>query len=161
LRAILLVSLLALAGTRAWAEEPADPDELAISQLSLTDVVLSVLSLRMDLNRYDTKDLGTLSGQYELFYREVMSACGTAGKAEVEPALCPGHSLSESFVRYAQSDTRICARPTGDACGKPRYEAEAMRAELLELVKARYRGTSKSRAANWIPDGEVSTAAAH
>jgi hypothetical protein len=160
-RVILLVSLMALAAAHARAEEATDPDERAISQLSLTDVVLSVLSLRMDLDRYDTRDLGTLSGQYELFYREVMSACGTAGKAQAEPALCPGHSLSESFLRYAQSDSRICARPAGDACSKPRYEAEAMRAELLELVKARYRGASKPRAVNGVMGRDVWTAAAH
>lgn len=145
LRRILTIGLLSLASSLALAEGTTDPDELAISQLSLTDVVLSILSLRTDLNRYDTQDLGTLSGQYELFYREVMSACSTAGKPDATPELCPGHSLSESFIRYVQSDTRICPRPTGDVCGKPRYEPEAMRAELLALVKARYRGVWKFR----------------
>lgn len=157
-RRILIIGLLSLAGTLALAEDGTDPDELAISQLPLTDVVLSILSLRTDLNRYDTKDLGTLSGQYELFYREVMSACGTSGKPDATPELCPGHSLSESFIRYVQSDTRICPRPTGDVCGKPRYEPETMRAELLALVKARYRGVWKFRDTGFMEDGAPANA---
>jgi hypothetical protein len=145
----LAVLLLTFAAGSTRADITPDADEARIAEMSLLDVALSILSLRTDLNRYDTKDLGTLSGQYELFYREVMSACAVPGRAEAEPVLCPGHSLSESFLRYVQSDTRICPVPQGDACAKPRYEAETMRTELLELVKARYQGGWRSRNANW------------
>lgn len=151
----LAVLLLTLTAGSVRADSASDPDEARIAEMSLLDVALSILSLRTDLNRYDTRDLGTLSGQYELFYREVMSACAVPGRQEGEPVLCPGHSLSESFIRYVQSDTRICPLPQGDACAKPRHEAEAMRTELLELVKARYQGGWRSRNAMWLqgPDG--------
>lgn len=153
----LAVLLLTLAASSARADSAPDPDEARIAGMSLLDVALSILSLRTDLNRYDTKDLGTLSGQYELFYREVMSACALPDRAEAEPVLCPGHSLSESFLRYVQSDTRICPLPQGDVCAKPRYEAETMRSELLELVKARYQGGWRSRNAKWLqqPDSDM------
>lgn len=156
----LAVLLLTLAAGSARADSAPDPDEARIAGMSLLDVALSILSLRTDLDRYDTKDLGTLSGQYELFYREVMSACSAPDRAEAEPVLCPGHSLSESFLRYVQSDSRICPLPQGDACAKPRHEAATMRTELLELVKARHQGGWRSRNARWLPqqpDGDPAT----
>lgn len=154
----LAVLLLTCTASSARADSTQDPDEARIAAMSLLDVALSILSLRTDLNRYDTRDLGTLSGQYELFYREVMSACAAPDRAEVEPVLCPGHSLSESFIRYVQSDTRICPQPEGDVCAKPRYEAETMRTELLELVKARYQGGWRSRNAKWVQPDSATTA---
>jgi hypothetical protein len=155
----LAVFLLTLAAGSVRADSASDPDEARIAGMSLLDVALSILSLRTDLNRYDTKDLGTLSGQYELFYCEVMSACAVPDRADAQPVLCPGHSLSESFIRYVQSDTRICPLPQGDACAKPRYEAETMRSELLELVKARYQGGWRSRNAKWLQQPDSDTTA--
>jgi hypothetical protein len=135
----LIAMACALNVTSAAGEERANSvcarsDAVIVSQMSATQIALAALSLRLDLGRCDSHDLETVSGQYELFYREVMSGCAES-TAEHADSICPGRSLSENFVDYLLRPGRICRAAAADSCAKPAYTPGRLRDELLELIQ--------------------------
>lgn len=137
--ALALVSVLVCSMAHGETGDPpwctADQDADIVSRMSTPQLALAALSLRTDLGLYDRHDLGTVSGQYELFYREVMGGCVQGDRADSNGGICPGRSLSESFFDYLHGPHRICRAMHSDSCAKPAYAPRRLRDELLELIR--------------------------
>jgi hypothetical protein len=120
-----------------WAaqEDPVDPDRATISRMEPSELALSILSVRTDLNQYSKDDLTTTSGQYELLYDEVMGPCKRR-KDHTQPyRVCTGSSVNVSFAAYLMSNQRVCPDPETGSCWKPALTEIEMRDELFELVR--------------------------
>jgi hypothetical protein len=111
-----------------------DPERERIMQMVPGDVALSILNLRTDLNEYTKYDLTTTSGQYELFYDEVMRACNNGADQLRLHQGCSG-AMNLNFIDYLQSNQRICPSSQTGSCWKPDLQLRDMHNELIELVK--------------------------
>lgn len=130
------LALLLLCNAPAFAQQVqvTEGDRAAIAEMTFGQLVLSILSVRTDMKEYSADDLGTTSGQYELFYEETMGSCKRSSY-QVEPyALCEGASLNVSFLSQAESNRRICPEAVTNSCWKPALTKDQMREELLDLL---------------------------
>jgi hypothetical protein len=129
----LAAALFLLAQTCVWSQDirHAESDGEIIARMNLSELALSILSVRTDLREYAVADLNTTSGQYELLYDESMGSC--SGDETRQP--CEGTSINVSFFRYVKSNQRICRDPDTGSCWKPALTEAQMREELTELVK--------------------------
>jgi hypothetical protein len=130
------LALLVLCHASAFAQQAqaTERDRATIAEMSLNQLIMSILNVRTDLKEYSTDDLTTTSGQYELFYDETMGPCKHRGHQAQPYALCAGASLNVSFASQAQSNRRICPEAVTNSCWKPALTKNQMREELFDLV---------------------------
>jgi hypothetical protein len=82
------LALLVLCHASAFAQQAqaTERDRATIAEMSLNQLIMSILNVRTDLKEYSTDDLTTTSGQYELFYDETMGPLQTPRAPS--PTLC-------------------------------------------------------------------------
>jgi hypothetical protein len=134
LRNLLVAMVFLSLHSGAWSQQ-ADPDAANIARMDVSELALNILSVRTDLREYHKEDLATTSGQYELFYDEIMSPCTSRQEAAQVEALCPGSSLTINFFDYLKGNQRVCPHPSTGDCFKPARTEDEMRDELFQLVK--------------------------